>query len=122
MWFFRIKDNIKVIIPPKISGLEVCLFDLYQSIAGYGGYEVITIDGLWNEIVQSFGFPGYYGEAFNRLFIDYLLHPHEYFVFAQKWYGKYTSIKGCEENDGVGTSVGRSTRGLVRKTGTTSRP
>jgi len=45
------------------------------------------------------------------LFIDYLLHPHEYFVFAQKWYGKYTSIKGCEENDDVGTSVGRSTRG-----------
>ncbi|KAJ9558045.1 hypothetical protein OSB04_012659, partial [Centaurea solstitialis] len=95
-------------------------------IACYGGHEVITVEGLWNKISQSFGFPGCYGEAFNRLFIDHLLHPHEYFVFTQKWYGKYSSIesqkfgsvpdrtqvaKGCEENDDVGTSVGRSTRG-----------
>ena len=77
VWFFKIKDNEEIIVPPKVSGLEVCLFDLYKLIIGHGGHEIITVKGLWIEIAQSFGFPGYYGEAFNKLFIDYLMHSHE---------------------------------------------
>ena len=128
VWFFKIKDDEEIILPPKVSGKEICLFDLYKLIIGYGGHEIITVEGKWNKIAMTFGFPECYGEAFNKLFIDYMLHPHEYFIFAQKWFGKVPSIENQKfgrltdkiqdkSESPISHSVGTSDGGLSRGNG-----
>lgn len=46
--------NFKV---PQIAGGELNLYKLYTAVTSRGGYEMVSNNKLWREIVQEFNLP-----------------------------------------------------------------
>lgn len=94
VWFHKIKSGEEITLPPKLAGLDICLFDVYKLIAVSGGHDKITREGEWSEMAMSFGYPECYGKAFKELFDQYLLTPQEYYEFELKSFGRSSSVEG----------------------------
>ncbi|GJY32231.1 ARID DNA-binding domain-containing protein [Tanacetum coccineum] len=97
-WFHKTKagKDLEGKLPPKISNLEICLFDFYKLVIYYGGYGKVSQIGKWKEIARYSGFPSCYDEDLKKIFEDYLLHPQTYyeFVIGDKKPNKYTKGLG----------------------------
>ncbi|GKE32150.1 ARID DNA-binding domain-containing protein [Tanacetum coccineum] len=97
-WFHKTKaeKDLEGKLPPKISNVEICLFDFYKFVNNCGGYGKISQADEWMEIAKYYGFPSYCDKDLKKTFEDYLLLPHTYYEFS----------KGRKPNkyaDGIGT-------------------
>ncbi|GJT03274.1 ARID DNA-binding domain-containing protein [Tanacetum coccineum] len=114
-WFHNAKagKDLEGKLPPKISNVEICLFDFYKFVNNCGGYEKISQTGEWMEIARYYGFPSYCDEDLKKIFEDYLLHPQTYYEFAKgRKRNKYTEGMGTFEDQGEGRKPNKYTEGL----------
>ncbi|GJU67717.1 ARID DNA-binding domain-containing protein [Tanacetum coccineum] len=104
-WFHKTKagKDLEGKLPPKISNVEICLFDFYKFVNNCGGYGKISQAGEWMEIAMYYGFPNYCDEDLKKTFEDYLLLPHTYYEFAKgRMPNKYTEGMGTLEDQAKG--------------------
>nr|GEX89454.1 hypothetical protein [Tanacetum cinerariifolium] len=100
-------------LPPKISNVEICLFDFYKFVNNYGGYGKISQAGEWMEIAMYYGFPNYCDEDLKKTFKGYLLLPHTYYEFAKgRIPNKYTEEMGTLEDQREGMKPNKYTKGI----------
>ncbi|GKD09847.1 ARID DNA-binding domain-containing protein [Tanacetum coccineum] len=119
-WFHNKKagKDLEGKLPPKISNVEICLFDFYKFVNNCGGYGKISQTGEWMEIARYYGFPSYCDEDLKKIFEDYLLHPQTYYEFAKGTQGegrklnKYTEGLGTFKDQGEGRKPNKYTEGM----------
>ncbi|GKB49676.1 cytochrome P450 [Tanacetum coccineum] len=105
-WFHKTKagKDLEGKLPPKISNVEICLFDFYKFVNNCEAMEKITIPrSEWMEIAMYYGFPNYCDEDLKKTFEDYLLLPHTYYELAKgRMPNKYTEGMGTLEDQAKG--------------------
>ncbi|GJT00399.1 ARID DNA-binding domain-containing protein [Tanacetum coccineum] len=115
-WFHKTKagKDLEGKLSPKISNVEIYLFDFYKFVNNCGGYGKISQAGEWMEIAMYYGFPNYCDEDLKKTFKDYLLLPHTYYEFAKgRMPNKYTEGMGTFKDlaEGLGKPK-KYTKGL----------
>ncbi|GJY23447.1 ARID DNA-binding domain-containing protein [Tanacetum coccineum] len=118
-WFHNAKTgkDLEWKPPPKISNVEICLFDFYKFVNNCGGYGKISQTGVWMEISSYYRFPSYCDEDLKKFFEDYLLHPQTYYEFTKGRQGegrkpnKYTEGLGTFKDQG-GRKPNKYTEGM----------
>nr|GEY49043.1 hypothetical protein [Tanacetum cinerariifolium] len=114
-WFHNAKagKELEGKLPPKISNVEICLFDFYKFVNNCGGYEKISQTGEWVEIPRYYGFLSNCDEDLKKMFEDYLLHPQTYYEFAKgRKPNKYTEGLGTFKDQGEGRKPNKYAEGL----------
>ncbi|GJR14654.1 ARID DNA-binding domain-containing protein [Tanacetum coccineum] len=114
-WFHNAKagKDLEGKLPPKISNVEICLFDFYKFVNNCGGYGKISQIVEWMEIARYYGFPSYCDEDLKKIFEDYLLHRQTYYEFAKgRKSNKYTEGLGTFEDQGEGRKTNKYTEGM----------
>ncbi|GJX29709.1 zinc finger, CCHC-type containing protein [Tanacetum coccineum] len=114
-WFHNAKagKDLEGKLPPKISNVEICLFDFYKFVNNCGGYGKISQTGEWMEIARYYGFPSYCDEDLKKTFEDYLLLPHTYYEFSKgRKPNKYADGLGTFEDQGEGMKPNKYTEGM----------
>ncbi|GJR48114.1 ARID DNA-binding domain-containing protein [Tanacetum coccineum] len=114
-WFHNAKagKDLEGKLPPKISNVEICLFDFYKFVNDCGGYGKISQTGAWMEIARYYGFPSYCDEDLKKIIEDYLLYPQSYYEFAKgRKPNKYTEGLGTFEDQGEGRKLNKYTEGM----------
>ncbi|GKA68504.1 ARID DNA-binding domain-containing protein [Tanacetum coccineum] len=89
-WFHNAKagKDLEGKLPPKISNVEICLFDFYKFVNNCGDLK--------------------------KIFEDYLLHPHTYYEFAKgRQRDKHTKGLGTFKDQGDGRKPNKYTKGLA---------
>ncbi|GKB65847.1 ARID DNA-binding domain-containing protein, partial [Tanacetum coccineum] len=109
-WFHKTKagKDLEGKLPPKISNVEICLFDFYKFINNCRGYGKVSQTGEWMEIAKYYGFLSYCDEDLKKTFEDCLLLPHTYYEFSKgRKPNKYANGLGLEADvDGSHSSTG----------------
>ncbi|GJT50636.1 ARID DNA-binding domain-containing protein [Tanacetum coccineum] len=114
-WFHNAKagKDLEGKLPPKISNVEICLFNLYKFVNNCGGYGKISQTSEWMEIARYYGFLIYCDEDLKKIFEDYLLHLQTYYEFAKGGQrDKYTKGLDTFKDQGEGRKPNKYTEGL----------
>nr|GEU95336.1 ARID DNA-binding domain-containing protein [Tanacetum cinerariifolium] len=73
-WFYMsyLEKPLPGLIPPKINGIQIHLFDLYKLIEGLGGYLSVYFGNEFGKIGEILGLSKHDGEEVKKCYIKYL--------------------------------------------------